>query len=128
MRTSSLACAALLVVVGCTSGGGGTTGAAGTGAPGSAGTTGAAGTQGTAGTVGTAGAAGTTMCSSTGTGGTASPPACTSNPSDYQYPFQDPCRPIEDRITNLLSQLTVAEKVGLMNEYQLPVSRLGIAA
>jgi beta-glucosidase len=170
MRTSSLAWAAVLFAVACTSGGGGTTGAAGAGGPGSAGTTGAAGAQGSAGTTGAAGdgatgtagdgatgtagdsasgtagttgsagttgaagrggatgAAGTTAtCSTTGAGGTA-PPACTSNPSDYQYPFQDPCRAIEDRITNLLSLLTVQEKVGLMNEYQLPVSRLGIAA
>ena len=36
--------------------------------------------------------------------------------------------PIEDRITNLLSLLTVTEKLGLMNEYQPPVDRLGIKA
>ena len=39
-----------------------------------------------------------------------------------------PVPPIEDRITNLLSLLTVPEKLGLMNEYQLPVDRLGIKA
>ena len=82
-----------------------------------------------AGRGGTTGAGGTTSaCTTTGTGGTAAPPTCTSNPADYTYPFQDPCRPIEDRITNLLSVLTVPEKLGLMNEYQLPVDRLGIKA
>ena len=112
----------------------GTAGSAGTGTPGAAGTTGTAGrrhagTTGTAGRGGTTGAGGTTSaCTTTGTGGTAAPPTCTSNPADYTYPFQDPCRPIEDRITNLLSVLTVAEKLGLMNEYQLPVDRLGIKA
>jgi len=86
--------------------------------------------MGTAGaTAGTTGAGGTaSACSATGAGGTAAPPTCTSTPSDYTYPFQDPCRPIEDRITNLLSVLTVPEKLGLMNEYQLPVDRLGIKA
>jgi len=54
--------------------------------------------------------------------------ACTSNPSDYQYRFQDPCAPIEDRITDLLAQLTPDEKLGLMSEYQFPVDRLGIPA
>ena len=62
-----------------------------------------------------------------GNGGTsAAPPACTSNPSDYQYRFQDPCAPIEDRITDLLAQLTPDEKLGLMSEYQFPVARLGV--
>jgi beta-glucosidase len=56
------------------------------------------------------------------------PPACTSNPSDYQYRFQDPCAPIEDRITDLLAQMTPEEKLGLMNEYQFPVDRLGVPA
>src|SRR5436190_14472061 len=64
-----------------------------------------------------------------GNGGTsAAPPACTSNPSDYQYRFQDPCAPIEDRITDLLAQLTPDDKLGLMSEYQFPVARLGVPA
>ena len=61
-----------------------------------------------------------------GTGGTTTPPACASNPADYQYPFQDPCKPLEDRVTNLLSQLTADEKVSLLYENQPAVSRLGI--
>ena len=56
------------------------------------------------------------------------PPACSSNPSDYQYKFQDPCAPIEDRIDDLLAQLTPDEKMGLMSEYQFPVDRLGVPA
>ena len=59
-------------------------------------------------------------------GASAAPPACTSNPSDYQYRFQDPCAPIEERITDLLAQLTPDEKLGLMSEYQFAVSRLGV--
>ena len=69
----------------------------------------------------------TTGCPAGGAAGT-TPPACTSTPADYQFPFQDPCRPIEDRITNLLSQLTAAEKLTLMNEYQPPVTRLNVPA
>jgi len=112
----------------------GNSGAAGDGATGLAGTTGAAGdaSSGAAGTTGRGGTTGgggsATACNTGGTGGTTAPPTCTSNPADYQYPFQDPCKPIEDRITNLLSVLTVTEKLGLMNEYQLPVDRLGIKA
>jgi len=61
-----------------------------------------------------------------GMGGSSTPPACTSNPADYQYPFQDPCKPIEDRITNLLSLLTTDEKVSLLYENQPAITRLGI--
>ena len=99
---------------------------------------GVAGTTGVAGASGVAGAAGSgvgwwqhrrhlqmTGCPAGGAAGT-TPPACTSNPADYQFPFQDPCRPIEDRITNLLSQLTAAEKLTLMNEYQPSVTRLNV--
>ena len=71
----------------------------------------------------------------TGRGGTAGPgaggaaggpAACTSNPADYQYPFQDPCKPLEDRVTNLLSLLTADEKVSMLYENQPAVTRLGI--
>ena len=126
-------------------GGDGTTGVAGDGGPGVAGAGGAAGASGVAGASGEAGAAGsgsgtagrggagggstggmqTTGCPAGGAAGT-TPPACTSNPADYQFPFQDPCRPIEDRITNLLSQMTAAEKLTLMNEYQPSITRLNV--
>ena len=67
-----------------------------------------------------------TLCPGTGGATPPAPPACSSNPSDYQYRFQDPCAPIEDRIDDLLKQLTPDEKLGLMSEYQFPVDRLGI--
>jgi beta-glucosidase len=97
---------------------------AGTGGLGAAGGTGiaGAGVGGIAAPGGTTGAAGAMG----GTGGTAMPPACTSNPADYQYPFQDPCKPLEDRVTDLLSRLTADEKVSLLYENQPAVSRLGI--
>jgi beta-glucosidase len=68
------------------------------------------------------------LCPGTGGSGPPAPPACSSNPSDYQYKFQDPCAPIEDRITDLLKQLTPEEKLGLMSEYQFPIDRLGVPA
>ena len=98
--------------------GGSTAGTAATGGVGTAGT-GMGGSAAGGGITGTAGAMG-------GTGGTTTPPACVSNPADYQYPFQDPCKPLEDRVTNLLSQLTADEKVSLLYENQPAISRLGI--
>jgi len=105
--------------------GGMDTGAAGTGTgPGAAGTgvagmaTGGMATGGAAGAGQGGGAPG-------GTGGSTTP-TCTSNPADYQYPFQDPCKPLEDRVTNLLSVLTTDEKVGLLYENQPAVTRLGL--
>jgi beta-glucosidase len=108
-------------LVGC--GGGGS--AAGKG--GSGGGAGLGGSMGSGG-IGNIGGMLTACPSSTAGGSPAPPPACTSNPADYQYRFQDPCAPIEDRITDLLTQLTPDEKLGLMSEYQFPVTRLGIAA
>jgi beta-glucosidase len=49
-----------------------------------------------------------------------------SNPADYPYPFWDPCQPLEDRITNLLSLLTPSEKLTLLTPSQPAVSRLGL--
>ncbi len=68
----------------------------------------------------TTGTGGTT----TGTGGATI--ACTSNPADYQYPFQDPCKPLEERVTNVLSLLTADEKISMLYENQPAVARLGI--
>jgi beta-glucosidase len=78
------------------------------------------------GTGGTGAGGATPLCPGTGGGGPPAPPACSSNPSDYQYRFQDPCAPIEERITDLLAQMTPDEKLGLMSEYQFPVDRLGV--
>ena len=38
---------------------------------------------------------------------------CSGKPK-YDYPFQDPNLPIEQRVENLISLLTPEEKVGLM--------------
>jgi len=118
----------LAFLAGCGGGGSATGKGGGGGGIGGAGGTGGSGGSGGLGNIG---GMVTTSCPATGgTGGSTAtpPPACTSNPSDYQYRFQDPCAPIEDRITDLLSQLTSDEKLGLMSEYQFPVTRLGIPA
>ena len=47
--------------------------------------------------------------------------------SQYKYPFQDPSVPAEDRITNVLSLLTLQEKIDLLGT-SLNVERLGIHA
>ena len=44
----------------------------------------------------------------------------------WEYPFQDPKLPIDERVENLLSLLTIEEKVGLMMNKQVSVDRLGI--
>jgi beta-glucosidase len=61
-----------------------------------------------------------------GTGGSTIA-TCTST-TTYPYPFRDPCLPLEDRVTNLLSLLTDQEKVTFLSERQPAVSRLSIAA
>jgi beta-glucosidase len=75
---------------------------------------------------GTGGTGPMPLCPNTGGSTAAAPPACSSNPSDYTYRFQDPCVPLEERITDLLAQMTPEEKLGLMSEYQFPVERLGV--
>ncbi|WP_433730712.1 glycoside hydrolase family 3 C-terminal domain-containing protein [Actinoplanes sp. CA-051413] len=40
--------------------------------------------------------------------------------------FQDPGRPLADRVTDLLSRLTLPEKVALLHQHQAPVPRLGV--
>ncbi|MBO7487813.1 MAG: glycoside hydrolase family 3 C-terminal domain-containing protein [Bacteroidales bacterium] len=44
----------------------------------------------------------------------------------YEYPFWDPDLNIEDRIDNLMSLLTVEEKVGLMMNKNVSIDRLNI--
>jgi beta-glucosidase len=103
------------------------TGTAGAGGA-AAGATGAAGLGvaggGTAGAAGAGGGGGAT--GGGGAGGTAA--ACTSNPADYQFPFQDPCKPLEDRVTDLLSRMTPDEKINLLYENQPAILRLGITS
>lgn len=44
----------------------------------------------------------------------------------YEYPFQNPELPVEERVENVLSLLTPEEKVGLMMNKSVSVDRLGI--
>ena len=59
------------------------------------------------------------LCSLSGSWLTASPP------SQYQYPFQNPALPIEERITNILSLMTLDEKIACLGT-DPSVPRLGI--
>lgn len=45
--------------------------------------------------------------------------------AQYQYPFQDPSRPAEERITNLISLMTLDEKIACLST-RTSVPRLGI--
>lgn len=46
--------------------------------------------------------------------------------SPYPYPFRDPHLPLSARIADLLSRLTLAEKVSLLHQYEPAIARLGI--
>ncbi len=46
----------------------------------------------------------------------------------YDYPFQNPDLPVEERIDNLLSQLTLEEKIQQMMNQTKAIERLGIPA
>ena len=52
--------------------------------------------------------------------------ACGSKPVEYEYPFQNPDLSIDERIDNLMSLLTLQDKVGLMMNKNVSVDRLGI--
>ena len=44
----------------------------------------------------------------------------------YEYPFRNPKLPIDERIDNLMSLLTLEDKVGLMMNKNVSIDRLGI--
>ena len=55
--------------------------------------------------------------------------ACGSKPKvSYEYPFQNPDLPVDERVDNLLSLLTLEEKVNMMINRSMEVERLGIPA
>src|SRR3954465_6812252 len=81
---------------------------------------------GVAGTGGTSGVGGSLACDPGGSTGAAGALACSSNPADYAFAFQDPCKPIEDRISDLLAQLTTGEKQSLLGEDQPAIPRVGL--
>jgi beta-glucosidase len=45
--------------------------------------------------------------------------------AEYQYPFQNPDLPLEDRVNNIVSLMTLDEKVALLSQ-RPGVPRLGI--
>jgi beta-glucosidase len=49
-------------------------------------------------------------------------------PLQPPLPFRDPALPVAERVADLLSRLTVAEKVAMLHQYQPAVQRLGLAA
>jgi len=81
------------------------------------------------GTGGTGGGSGPIVCDTATAAApteTAASPACASNPADYPYPFWDPCQPLEARLSNLLSVLTIDEKLTLLNSNHPSVPRLSL--
>ena len=54
-------------------------------------------------------------------------PGSASQPPESQYPFQNPNLPIEDRIKNILSLMTLDEKIAALGTNP-SVPRLGIKA
>ena len=48
------------------------------------------------------------------------------NSKFYEYPFQNPALPIKKRVANLVSLLTLDEKIGLLPSDQHGIERLGI--
>ena len=49
-------------------------------------------------------------------------------PQPGTYPFQDPKLPIEQRVDNIVSLLTLDEKIGMLGQVQPAIPRLGIKA
>jgi beta-glucosidase len=45
----------------------------------------------------------------------------------YQFPFLDPTRPLQERVQDLISRLTVEEKTGFIPTRNVAVERLGIS-
>ena len=55
--------------------------------------------------------------------------SCGSTPeAEYEYPFQNPELSVDERVDNLLSLLTLEEKVSMMINRSLEIERLGIPA
>jgi len=73
-----------------------------------------------------AGPGGIPLCDVSGPAATAAAPACESNPADFAYPFWDPCQPPEARLANLLSTLTIDEKLTLLAGSHPAVPRIGL--
>ena len=44
---------------------------------------------------------------------------------DYDFPFQNPALPVEERVEDLISRLTLQEKVQMMKHQSPAIERLG---
>ena len=44
----------------------------------------------------------------------------------YEYPFQDPTLTVDERVNDLISRLTLDEKIGLMHQFSAAIQRFGI--
>ena len=55
-------------------------------------------------------------------------PSSAASASTYPYPFDNPHLPASARIADLLSRLTLAEKISLLHQYEPAIPRLGIPA
>lgn len=47
---------------------------------------------------------------------------------DYDFPFQNPALPVEERVEDLISRLTLQEKVQMMKHQSPAIERLGVPA
>lgn len=54
--------------------------------------------------------------------------SCKQTKEVYEYPFQDPDLPVDERVDNLISLLTLEEKAGLLQSGSMSIDRLGIPA
>jgi beta-glucosidase len=50
---------------------------------------------------------------------------CTMMPAQQQYPFQNPAASVEDRVTDLISRMTLGEKIDALGTNPT-VPRLGV--
>ncbi|HYM94086.1 MAG TPA: glycosyl hydrolase, partial [Chitinophagaceae bacterium] len=53
---------------------------------------------------------------------------CFAQVKKYEYPFQNPSLPLEQRVNDLVSRLTLEEKVAQMLDVTPSIKRLGIPA
>ena len=47
---------------------------------------------------------------------------------EYDYPFQNPSLSVEERVEDLISRLTLSEKVQMMKHQSPAIARLGVPA
>src|SRR4051812_20082861 len=55
-----------------------------------------------------------------------SPAARAADSPSAAFPFRDASLPLTSRLDDLMSRLTLDEKIGLLHQYEQPIPRLGI--